>query len=60
MQPFSLMEAAVYNLLRAIPLIMLAFYPFQDKRRFSAEITAFIYEVILVVWLALSLFNAFF
>ena len=59
-QPFTLVEAVVYNLLRSIPLIMLAFYPFQDKRRFSAEITALIYDLILVLWMAMSLFNVYF
>ena len=59
MHPFTFMEAALYNLLRSIPLLMLAFYPFREKRRYSLEITAFFYEAILIVWLALSLGNAY-
>lgn len=60
MQPFSLLEAALYNLLRSLPLIMLAFYPFRDKRRFSAAVTAFLQEMILLIWMAISLLNAYF
>lgn len=60
MQPFSFLEAVLFNLLRSIPLVMLAFYPFVDKKRFSAEFTALIFEAILGIWMFLSLFNAFF
>ena len=57
---FSLLEAAVFNLLRSIPLIFLAFYPFVDRKRFSAKITTLIYELILAIWMITSLYNAYF
>lgn len=57
MQPFSLMEALVFNLLRAIPIIILGFYPFRDKRRFSPQVTYLFYWGILFVWMCLSLCN---
>ena len=60
MQQFTLLEAAVFNLLRSIPLIMLAFYPFLDRKRFSAQITTVIYELILATWMFISLFNIYF
>ena len=60
MQPFTLVEAVIYNLIRAIPLIYLAFYPFQNKRRYSKETTALLYEAVLFVWMATSLFSAFY
>ena len=60
MQPFTLVEAVIYNLIRAIPLIILAFYPFQNRRRYSSETTALIYEAVLFVWMVTSLFSAFY
>lgn len=60
MQPFTLVEAVIYNLIRAIPLILLAFYPFQNRRRYSSETTALIYEAVLFVWMGTSLFSAFY
>lgn len=60
MLPFSLTEAVLYNLIRAVPLIMLAFYPFTEKRRYSAETTAFFYEAVLFVWVLTSLFSIYY
>ena len=60
MVPFTLMEAILYNLVRAVPLILLAFYPFRGKRRFSPEITALLHEAILLTWMFISLFNVYF
>ncbi|MDO5132765.1 MAG: ATP-binding protein [Eubacteriales bacterium] len=60
MQPFTLMEAVLYNLLRSIPLIMLGFYPFREKRRFSAKITSLMFEAILLVWVFSSVFNIYY
>ena len=60
MVPFTLIEAIAYNLIRSIPIIMLAFYPFRGKRRFSPEITAFLFEAILLLWMSLSLLNAYY
>ncbi|MBE6006288.1 MAG: GHKL domain-containing protein [Sarcina sp.] len=60
MMPFTLMEAVVFNLLRAVPLLILAFYPFRGKRRFSPEVTAFFFEGILLIWMCISLVNAYF
>ena len=58
--PFTLMEAVGFNLLRAVPLSILAFYPFRGKRRFSPEVTAFFFEGILLIWMFISLVNAYF
>ena len=60
MLPFTLLEAIAYNLVRSVPLIMLAFYPFKGRRRFSPELTALIYEGILLTWMFISLFNIYF
>lgn len=60
MLPFTLLEAIAYNLARSVPLIMLAFYPFKGRRRFSPELTALIYEGILLTWMFISLFNIYF
>lgn len=60
MLQFSFVEALLFNIIRSIPLIMLAFYPFLDKRRFSARATSFLFELIVLVWLANSLFGIYF
>lgn len=60
MQPFSLAEVIAYNIIRAVPIIMLAFYPFRDRKRYSPGITALIYEVILALWLVQSAVGAYF
>ncbi len=60
MVPFTLIEVIVYSLVRAVPLIMLAFYPFRGKRRFSPELTALFHEGVLLIWLFISLYHVYF
>ena len=60
MRSFSFIEVFAYNLLRVIPLMILAFYPFYDKRRFSLPVTVLISHVIIVLWQVISVTNAYF
>ena len=60
MRSFSFIEVFAYNLLRAFPLLMLAFYPFYEKKRFSFPVTVLIYNLIIALWLVISIINAYF
>ncbi len=60
MLSFSFIEVFVYNLLRAVPLILIAFYPVYDKRRFSEKVTFLIGNGIVLLWLVNSIINAYF
>ena len=60
MRTFAFSEVFVYNLLRVIPLLVMAFYPFYDKRRFSLPVTFLICDAIVCLWLVNSIFNAYY
>ena len=60
MQPYTLIELVLYNILRAVPLINLAFYPFHNRQRYSAGVTTALVGLILAVWMGESLFSAYF
>ena len=60
MRSFTFIEVFVYNLLRVIPLLVMAFYPFYDKRRFSRPVTFLICNGIVCLWLVNSIFNAYY
>ena len=59
MHSFTFTGVFIYNLLRSVPLLLLAFYPFLESRRFSKKITFVIFIAILAVWQVLSLGNAY-
>ncbi len=60
MRSFTFIEVFVYNLLRVIPLLVMAFYPFYDKRRFSRPVTFLICNGIVCLWLVNSIINAYY
>ena len=60
MRSFTFIEVFVYNLLRVIPLLVMAFYPFYDKKRFSRPVTLLICNAIVLLWLADSITNSYY